>query len=64
MTAALVIAALESEQVALRLVTGTRGDLVKVRDGSETGLAVSAEGIRLRRSMAPYLAAWGRYRLW
>lgn len=61
MTAALVVAALESEQVALRLVTGTRGDLVKVRDGSETGLAVSAEGIRLRRSMAPYLAAWGRY---
>jgi hypothetical protein len=61
MTAALVVAALESERVALRLVTGTRGDLVKVRDGSETGLAVSAEGIRLRRAMAPYLAAWGRY---
>ncbi len=61
MTAALVVAALESERVALRLVTGTRGDLVKVHDGSQSGLDVSAEAIRLRRAMAPYLAAWGRY---
>ncbi len=59
MTAALVVAALESERVALRLVTGTRGDLVKVHDGSQSGLDVSAEAIGLRRAMAPYLAAWG-----
>ena len=61
MTAALVIAALESQRVALRLVTGTRADLTKVHDGSQSGVEVSVEGIRLRRSMAPYLAAWGRF---
>lgn len=61
MTAALVIAALESQGVELQLVTGTRRDLVRVRDGSQGGISVGAEGIRLRRAMAPYVAAWGRY---
>jgi hypothetical protein len=61
MIAALVMAALESERVGLRLVTGARGNLVSVHDGSQASLEVSAEGIRLRRAMAPYLAAWGRY---
>ncbi len=61
MTAALVIAALESDGVELQLVTGARADLVKVFDGSQSGLTVSAEGIRLRRAMAPYLAAWQRF---
>jgi hypothetical protein len=61
MTAALVMAALESESVQLRLVTGARGDLIQVHDGSQMGVAVSAERIRLRRAMAPYIAAWDRY---
>ena len=61
MTAALVIAALESDGVELQLVTGARADLVKVFDGSQSGLTVSAEGIRLRRAMAPYLTAWQRF---
>lgn len=61
MTAALVIAALESDGVELQLVTGARADLVKVFDGSQSGLRVSAEGIRLRRAMAPYRAAWQRF---
>lgn len=61
MTAALVIAALESDGVELQLVTGARADLVKVFDGSQSGLTVSAEGIRLRQAMAPYLAAWQRF---
>jgi hypothetical protein len=61
MTAALVMAALDSERVTLRLVTGTRGDLVKVHEGTQSGMDVSVEGIRLRRSMAPYLAAWDRF---
>jgi len=61
MTAALVMAALDAEGVALQLITGTRADLVKVHDGSQSGLAVSAEGIRIRRAMAPYLAAWQRF---
>jgi CRISPR-associated protein (TIGR02710 family) len=61
MTAALVISALESDEVALQLVTGTRGDLTKVHDGSQYGLPVSAEGIRLRRAMSSHLGAWKRF---
>ncbi len=61
MTAALVIAALESEDVELQLVTGARGDLVKVQDGSQSSIAMSVETIRLRRAMAPFLAAWDSY---
>ncbi len=61
MTAALVIAALESDGVELQLVTGTRSDLVRVNDGSQAGISVGADGIRLRRAMAPFLAAWGRF---
>lgn len=61
MTAALTIAALERERVELRLVTGARANLVKVHDGSQAGLAVGVEGIRMRRGMAPFLAAWDRY---
>jgi CRISPR-associated protein (TIGR02710 family) len=61
MTAALVLAAVESEAVSLQVVTGARADLVKVYDGSQSGLVVSDEGIRIRRAMAPYLAAWQRF---
>jgi CRISPR-associated protein (TIGR02710 family) len=61
MTAALVITALEAEGVELQLVTGSRGDLVRVRDGSQASITVGVEGIRLRRAMAPYLAAWERH---
>jgi hypothetical protein len=61
MTAALVMAALETEDMELRLVTGARADLTKVRDGTESSIVASAEYLRLRRAMAPYLAAWGRY---
>ncbi len=61
MTAALVMAALEAGAVELRLVTGARADLIKVRDGTESSMVASAEHLRLRRSMAPYLTAWGRY---
>ena len=61
MTAALVMASLDSEAVELQLVTGTRADLVRVRDGTQAGLTIGAEGIRIRRGIAPYLAAWQRY---
>jgi len=61
MTAALVMAAIDAEDVELQLITGSRADLVKVRDGSQAGLAVSAEGVRLRRAMQPYLTAWQRF---
>lgn len=61
MTAALVMVALEQDGIELQLVTGARADLIKVHDGSQAGVAVSAEGIRLRRAMAPFLAAWDRF---
>lgn len=61
MTAALVMSALETDEINLQLITGDRADLVKVHDGSQTGLAVSAEGIRLRRAMQPFVGAWQRY---
>jgi hypothetical protein len=40
MTAALVMAAIESDAVEPQLVTGARADLVKVYDGSQAGVAV------------------------
>jgi CRISPR-associated protein (TIGR02710 family) len=61
MTAALAIAALERPGVELRLVTGARADLVKVHDGTQSSGVVGVEGIRLRRGMAPFLAAWDRF---
>ena len=61
MTAALVMAALETADVELRIVTGARADLIKVRDGTESSTVASAECLRLRRAMAPNLAAWDRY---
>ncbi|MCZ7627155.1 MAG: hypothetical protein M5R38_16555 [Candidatus Methylomirabilis sp.] len=61
MTAALVMAALETEDIELRLVTGARADLIKVCDGTESSMVASAEQLRLRRAMAPYLGAWSRY---
>lgn len=61
MTAALVTAGLELDDVELQIVTGARANLVKVHDGSQSGLSIDVEGIRMRRAMAPYLAAWGRF---
>lgn len=61
MSAALVTAALEISGVELQIIAGARADLVKVHDGSQVGLAIEAEMIRLRRAMTPYLAAWRRF---
>ena len=61
MTAGLVMAALECEDVELRLVTGARGDLVRVHDGTQYSVPASVEGARLHRAMAPYLRAWERF---
>lgn len=61
MTAGLAIAALERPDVELRLVTGTRADLLRVHDGTQAGAAAVAERIRLRRLMAPHLAAWAQF---
>ncbi|MFP4063228.1 MAG: TIGR02710 family CRISPR-associated CARF protein [Halochromatium sp.] len=61
MTAALVMVAVEAQDIALQVITGPRADLLKVSDGSQAGLAVGVEGIRLRRGMRPFLDAWQRY---
>lgn len=61
MTAGLVMAALERNDVELRLVTGARGDLVRVHDGSQRSIAASADAVRLRRAMEPFMGAWKRY---
>ena len=61
MTAGLVCAALERDDVELQLVAGARTDLVRVQDGTEQAMTASVTSLRLRRAMAPYLAAWERF---
>jgi CRISPR-associated protein (TIGR02710 family) len=61
MTAALVIAVLETEQIDLQLVTGNRADLVKVHNGTEFSLLAEIDHIRLQRAMAPFLFSWKHF---
>ncbi len=61
MTAGLVSAALESDEVELQLVTGSRADLVKVRSGMEAVTQANVERVRLERAMRPYVEAWRRH---
>jgi len=61
MTAALVTAILESDDINLVFVTGNRPDLVRVRDGTEHSAPAAVEEIRLQRSMTPFLKAWQRF---
>lgn len=61
MTAGLVCAALESDSIALQLVSGARTDLERVQDGSESAMVADVDRLRLDRAMAPYLRAWSKY---
>ena len=61
MTAALVCAALERDDVELQLVAGARTNLVRVQDGTEQAMTASVTHLRLRRAMVPYLEAWERF---
>lgn len=61
MTAALVCAALERDDVELQLVAGARTNLVRVQDGTEQAMTASVARLRLRRAMVPYLGAWERF---
>ena len=61
MSAGLVIAALEHQTIELQLVTGSRGDLIKVHDGSQYAAYANIEQIRFERLIAPYRQAWSRY---
>ena len=61
MTAALVCAALERDDVELQLIAGARPNLVRVEDGTEQATTASVARLRLDRAMAPYLGAWRRF---
>ena len=61
MSAGLVMAALEFPSVALQLVSGSRSDLIKVRNGSQYAMPANSEKIRFERLIAPYRQAWTRY---
>ena len=61
MTAALVCAALERDDVELQIVSGARSNLVQVTSGTEQAMAASVARLRLDRAMAPYLGAWRRF---
>jgi len=61
MTAALAMAAIEHDGVRLHLVTGRRSDLIRVRDGSESGVWASVEGIRLKKRISECLRFWRHY---
>ncbi len=61
MTAALVTAVLETDDVGLQLITGTRADLVKIAEDTEYAINANVDRIRLERAMRPYVSAWARY---
>ena len=61
MTAALVCAALERDDVELQLVAGARPNIVRVEDGTEQAMAASVDRLRIHRSMVLYLRAWRRF---
>ena len=58
MTAALVLVALEFEEVELQLVAGARTDLNRTADGTEQAMAASVGALRLRKAMTHYLDGW------
>ena len=61
MTAALVCAALERDDVDLQLVTGARPNLISVETGTEQAMIVSVARLRFDRAMKLYLGAWQRF---
>lgn len=61
MSAGLVMAALEHPEIELKLVTGTRSDLLKVQDGSQFADSADCQRIRYQRLSAPYRQAWRRF---
>ncbi|MEQ1620572.1 MAG: TIGR02710 family CRISPR-associated CARF protein [Methylococcales bacterium] len=61
MSAGLVMAALERQDIELQLITGSRSDLIKVHDGSQYAACANIEQIRFERLIAPYRQAWTRF---
>ena len=61
MSAGLVVAALEHKAVELHLITGSRSDLIKVKDGYQSSQFANIETMRFERQIEPYLKTWQRY---
>ncbi len=61
MSAGLVMAVVETSEIDLQLVTGSRADLIKVQDGSQFPDKADCERVRYRRLTEPYRRAWQRY---
>ena len=61
MTAALVLAAIESNDVELQIVTSMRKNLVGVKDGTEIATPVQIDRLRVDREMAACLATWQHF---
>ncbi len=61
MTTGLVLAVLQYPEIELQLVTGSRADLVRVRDGSQASALANIEQIRFQRLLVPYRQCWERY---
>ena len=61
MSAALVAAALDADGVELRLVTGSRANLVKVASGSESSAPASVQATRMQRRMNESVAMWEHF---
>lgn len=61
MTAALVVAALDTPGVELRLVAGTRADLVKTRDGTQESIPAAVEQTRFQRELTLHLSHWASH---
>jgi len=61
MSAALAVAALDSDGVELQLVSGSRSNLVKVESGSEQVIGASVESSRFHRKLHQAVETWHRY---
>lgn len=61
MSAGLVLAATETPELDLQLVTGNRSDLIKIHDGSHYTAQANIEHIRYQRSIEPFQQSWQRY---
>jgi hypothetical protein len=61
MTAALVTAVLEIEDIRLQLVTGNRPDLVKVKDNTQTVVSAGIDKLRYQKAVHPFLRCWDRF---
>jgi len=61
MTAAVILAALEFDQVEISFVTGARANLERVHAGTESVVSANVDRLRLSTKMRPYLYAWTQY---